>query len=63
MTEFLEILGDKEERSFQPTKIHGSGNIHQKKMWLNVRDVSGPGKNKGLMTAAINDWRDFAAVR
>lgn len=60
---FQNIFGKSAESPFKPTQISGSGNIHQKKMWLNVRDVSGPEETKGMMKVAINDWKDFVSVR
>jgi hypothetical protein len=41
MMDFKKMLGVSGERPFKPKSIIGSGNIHHKKMWLNVRDVRG----------------------
>jgi hypothetical protein len=63
MIQFKEMLGSDDKSSFKPMKISGSGNIHHKKMWLNVRDVAGPEEAKGIMSVAINEWKDYVSVR
>jgi hypothetical protein len=63
MKTFKEMLGNDAQKPFKPMTITGSGNIHQKKMWLNVRDVTGPEAAKGIMRVAINDWKDYVSVR
>jgi hypothetical protein len=63
MKTFQDILGGSAEIPFKVSKIIGSGNIHQKGVWLNVRDVSGQKETKGLMKVAINDWKDYVSVR
>ncbi len=40
----------------------GSGSIHETVLWLNMRNPMAPQRG-GKMRAAINDWRDFFAVR
>jgi hypothetical protein len=61
--DFKEMLGVGREGPFKPMTISGSGNIHHKKMWLNIRDVRGRAESEGLMRVAINDWKDYASVR
>jgi hypothetical protein len=63
MKQFKELLGGEEKRPFKPMTISGSGTIHHKKMWLNVRDVTGVNEKKGIMSVAINDWKDYVSVR
>jgi hypothetical protein len=63
MRKFKEMLGRDEKIPFKPMTISGSGNIHVKKMWLNVRDVTGKEESKGIMSVAINDWKDYVSVR
>jgi hypothetical protein len=63
MQAFHDILGNDMKSSFKVSKISGSGKIHQKKMWLNVRDGTGQVDAKGLMSVAINDWKDYVSVR
>jgi hypothetical protein len=60
---FMEMLGKDEKIPFKPMTISGSGNIHLKKMWLNVRDVTGKEDSRGIMILAINDWKDYVSVR
>jgi hypothetical protein len=60
---FKLLLGSASKRPFRPMNITGSGNIHLKKMWLNVRDVSDGKRTKGMMSVAINDWEDYVSVR
>jgi hypothetical protein len=63
MKQFKKMLGTDEKRPFKPMPISGSGNIHHKKMWINVRDVTGLKEARGIMSLAINDWKDFVSVR
>jgi hypothetical protein len=60
---FKELLGSHQNRPFQPMVISGSGNIHHKNIWLNVRDVTSKDEAKGIMSVAINDWKDSVSVR
>jgi hypothetical protein len=48
---------------FERKTIRGSGNIHQKKFWLNVRDANSQAEIQGQMSVAINDFRDYVSVR
>jgi hypothetical protein len=67
------MLGFSGESIFKPKSIIGSGNIHHKKMWLNVRDVRGTVRHdawecqrcvsEGLLRVAINEWKDYVSVR
>jgi hypothetical protein len=61
--DFKRILGTSLDKAFEVKRISGSGNIHQKKMWLNVRDAINQKEIKGSMSVAINDWRDYVSVR
>jgi hypothetical protein len=62
--EFIKILGTHKNAPLKGGgKISGSGNIHQKKLWLNVRDATLQKETQGQMSVAINDWRDYASVR
>jgi hypothetical protein len=63
MKSFKSLLGSASKIPFRPMNISGSGNIHLKKMWLNVRDVSNKKRAKGMMSVAINDWKDYMSVR
>jgi hypothetical protein len=63
MKEFKNILGSSHTSLFNARKIGGSGNIHQKKLWINVRDVTQQKETKGIVSVAINEWRDPVSVR
>jgi hypothetical protein len=63
MKSFKEMLGSTGQIKFKPIVISGSGNIHHKKIWLNVRDVTGIAESRGTMSVAINGWRDYISVR
>jgi hypothetical protein len=63
MKDFKEMLGVEGEGPFKPMAISGSGNVHHKKIWLNVRDVRGRAESEGLITVAINEWKDYVSVR
>jgi hypothetical protein len=63
MKNFKEMLGSTVRGKFKPILISGSGNIHHKKIWLNVRDVTGMVNTRGIMRVSINGWRDFISVR
>ena len=63
MKTFQDVIGYGVGSSFKALKIDGSGNIHQKQLWINVRDVTGPEETTGLISAAINDWKDYVSVR
>jgi hypothetical protein len=63
MHAFRDILGNDITKSFKVSKISGSGNIHHKKIWLNVRGGTGKIDDRGLMSVAINDWKDYVSVR
>jgi hypothetical protein len=63
MTQLKEMLGSNSKSSFKPMTISGSGKIHHKKMWLNVRDVTELRDARGIMSVAINDWKDYISVR
>jgi hypothetical protein len=60
---FKEMLGSDAKGPFKPMHISGSGNFHAKEIWLNVRDVSGQKGANGMMSIAINDWKDYVSVR
>jgi hypothetical protein len=58
------VLEDKQaEDKTKPVKIYGSGNIHRKEMWINVRDITNIKGRKGSALIAINDWRDPVSVK
>jgi hypothetical protein len=57
------ILGASYNGRFDVKRITGSGNHHQKKMWLNVRDITSQIETEGTMIVSINGWRDFVSVR
>jgi hypothetical protein len=63
MRTFQTVIGQNMDTSFRASKISGSGNIHRKELWLNVRDVSGPEESTGMISGAINDWKDYVSVR
>jgi hypothetical protein len=63
MKSFKLVLGSPSKKPFRPMNITGSGNIHLKEMWLNVRGVSDGKRAKGMMSVAINDWKDYVSVR
>jgi hypothetical protein len=54
---------DTNDNLYVAKTISGSGNIHHKKMWLNLRDVTRQENTKGIMSVAINDWRDYVSVK
>jgi hypothetical protein len=62
MKEFIEVL-DTKSGPTTPVRILGSGHIHNKEMWLNVRDTTSQEESKGRTRVAINDWKDFVSVR
>ena len=56
----LDRFGAKEK----PLTITGSGYLHQATFWLNARGSSNKTRSsKGSITAAINNWHDYFAVR
>ena len=59
---FADILDESSSKYF-PIKVRGSGYIHQSIFWLNVRNPSNRGLQKGGITAAINNWNDYFSVR
>ena len=59
---FADIL-DESDSKYHPLKIKGSGYIHQSIFWLNVRNPSIRGLQRGEITAAINNWNDYFSVR
>jgi hypothetical protein len=61
--DFKRILGASDAGRFDVKRITGSGNDHQKKMWLNVRDITSQIETEGTMIVSINGWRDFVSVR
>jgi hypothetical protein len=62
--DFKNILGAHVDNGlFKRKKISGSGNIHQKKLWLNVRDANSQAEIQGHMNVAINDFRDYVSVQ
>jgi hypothetical protein len=64
MKDFKNIFGAHMDSGLsQPKTISGSGNIHQKELWLNVRDANTLGHIQGQMSVAINDFRDYVSVR
>jgi hypothetical protein len=64
MKQFIEVFEDKQVKvKSKPVKISGSGNIHRKDLWLNVRDITKMKGHKGTALVAINDWRDPVSVR
>ena len=60
--EFANIL-DESDTKHHPIKVKGSGYIHQSIFWLNVRNPSISGLQRGGITAAINNWNDYFSVR
>jgi hypothetical protein len=56
-------IGASCDERFDVKRITGSGNHHQKKMWLNVGDVTSQIETAGTMKVSINGWRDFVSVR
>jgi hypothetical protein len=62
MKEFIDVL-DSKSGPTTPMKISGSGHIHKKQMWLNIRDITSQVISKGRTRVAINDWKDYISVR
>jgi hypothetical protein len=62
MDTFSRIL-DSRTGTRKPLKIEGSGTMFTKEFWLNVRDVAGKGRERGIMRVAINNWLDYFSVR
>jgi hypothetical protein len=62
MDTFSRIL-DNRTGTRKPLKIEGSGTVFSKEFWLNARDVSARGREKGIMRVAINNWNDYFSVR
>jgi hypothetical protein len=63
MESFKEMFGSEDKRPVKPKPIIGSGNIHAKEICPNVRDVSSQVGANGMMSVAINDWKDYVSVR
>ena len=60
---FSNIL-DRNGAEEKPLTITGSGYLHQAEFWLNARGSSNKTRSlKGSITAAINNWDDYFAVR
>jgi hypothetical protein len=61
MKEFIKILVQPTNNTFEAVKFSGIGHSHIKTAWINVRDSTG--KQRGTINVAINDWKDSVSVR
>jgi hypothetical protein len=61
MKEFIKILVQPTNNTFEADKISGTGSSHNKLLLINARDSTG--KQRGAINVAINDWKDSVSVR